>query len=325
MVERTLSNLTITEYTIYEASKCLRRSFLFSKNTVYNLFNDTQKIKKRTLTYIPYGESLKYEILKKIYYYTANILTTKMKLSFEEFKKFSLFIIEKEIKKNKDKTSRNNLRQSNYDKIKKEIILELDKHFLIINPYDFENNVDNFLTLSLNVEEVCTLATNRLRQDIKDKILKVDFKGVPSLKLEILGIEKLNDFSFNIIITSIFNINEDLIHNDYLLMIYFIYFKEFLKQESELKNKFGNDVFLNEIIVYNPLKIKRTRVDYSKTMGCFSFSDFLRLLKIYNDGLDFKNLDKNSCEYCENLSICLNKNTTMSKAKTIAIKNSKNT
>lgn len=325
MVERTLSNLTITEYTIYEASKCLRRSFLFSKYTVYNLFHDTQKIKKRTLTYIPYEESLRYEILKKIYYYAVSILVAKEKLSFEKFKKISLFIIDKEIKKNKDKTLKNNLRQSNYDKIKKEIILELDKHFLIINPYDFENNIDNFLTLSLNVEEVVTLALERLRDNIKDKMIKIDFKGIPTLKLEILGIEKLNEFSFNIIITSIFNINDDLIHNDYILMIYFIYFKNFLKEDGEFKKNFNENVFLNEIIIYNPLTIKRTKVDYKKTMGCFSFSDFLRLLKIYNDGLDFKNLDKISCEYCENIAICLNKNTTMSKAKTIAIKKSKNT
>lgn len=325
MVERTLSNLIITEYTIYEASKCLRRSFLFSKNTVYNLFNDTQKIKKRTLTYIPYEESLKYHILKKIYYYSASMLLNKKRLTFEEFKKFSIFILEKEIQNNKTKVKKNNLRQSNYDKIKKDIILELDKHFLIINPYDFENNINNFLTLTLNVEEIVNLAISRLRKQIADKILKINFNGVPNLKLEILGIEKINEFSFNIIITSIFDIKEELIHNNYLLMIYFIYFKDFLKKQSELKNNFNEDVFLNEIIVYNPLTIKRTRIDYKKTMGSFSISDFLRLLKIYNDGLDFKNLDKNSCDYCENIAICLNKNTTMSKAKTIAIKKSKNT
>ncbi|MGL5713200.1 hypothetical protein [Cetobacterium sp.] len=323
MVERTLSNLTITEYTIYEASKCLRRSFLFSKHTVYNLFQNAQKIKKRTLTYIPYDESLKYHILKKIYYYSVEILIKNGKLNFEEFKKFSIFIIEKEIQSNREKTSKNNLRQSNYNEIKKNIILELDKHFLIINPYDFEKSVSRFLSIDINSEEIINIGKNKLRKEIKDKILSVDFNGVPKLKLDILSIEKLNDYSFNIIMTSILNINYELIHNNYILAILFIYFKDIFDFEKNMNGIFNEYVFLNEIIIYNPLTMNRIKIEYKDIMGTFSLNEFIKLVKIYNDGLDFKNLNQNNCEHCENELICLNKNTTISKKKIIALKRNK--
>ena len=313
MVERTLSNMVINEYTIYEASKCLRRSFLLSKNTVYNLFKDDIKIKKRTRAYLHYEDSLEYSILKKIYYYTANILLKDNKISFDNFKKFSLLIIEKEIESNKKKALELNLNKSDYNRIRRKIIIELDKHFSIINHYDFENNISSFITLNINVKDVIDIALKPLRKKVSDKITNIEFKkGIPALKIDILAIEKINDFSFDLILTSILNINKDLIHTNYLISILFIYFKNLDKNNSIFKEHFHSNALLNNIVIYNPLTLKRHKISYSDITGTFSINEFIKLLKIYNESLDFKNLDKNSCNFCENISICKNKNTTMS-------------
>lgn len=312
ITQRNLNSMVFDEFFFIEYQRCQERAYRMSCiNGIRNILDDNNKNKPiRIKRYVPYSDTLKYLILKKIYFKTADILFKKGTITQEDFKNLSLVIIEKEIESNNKKINKPN---SHYNTIKNNIIKELESHFENISPYDFENVLYSFSTLKINLKKYLILRLASLKQTFQKNIPQFEWNGEPILKINIIGLQKKEKL-YNIVITYPGYINPKMLHRNIYVATIIQYAKLFLDKELGL--------FFNKLIVYLPLSLERIEIDYDDIAGVFQESEWFKILKNIVSGCTTKTNDTKYCEFCENNFFCYHRtNTTNKYIKNKIIKN----
>jgi hypothetical protein len=264
-------------------------------------FNEETKkfTSTRAKGYIHYSESLKYLILKKIYMVTASKLAAGEALTLEDFKKYSAYIIEKEIATNKRRMDKG---VEHYEEIKQKIIQELPEHFELLNIYDFENSIKNAFITKVDLKEYLKKIVSKLRKHILPSIPSLEQEGSPLLQMEIMSVNLTKD-NLDIVTTLMMDIDKDYIHRNFLVSILFNYFYYFMK--DEIINFFGTEKYtIRSVIIYNPLTLKRTNISFEDIKGTLVEMDLFRILKTFIENYSARTLDTRNCKFCENKRLC---------------------
>ena len=310
-----IDDLVLDEYFLYEYAKCQLRALMFSKKNYVTTLEDARtRTSKRykCKMYLHYDYSLKYKILKNIYYKCFSLI--KDGINFEEFKSLSLTIIQKEITANKKKAKNRN--QFYYDKIQRSIFSSLEDHFALINEYDMKDSIDAFITLKADLKPYLQYRQSTINPIYTPKLINIDWeqiKGNPVFLLNFINIKKDED-GISIVMTSPLNIDDELVHRNFYISfiiqyVYYFYPKE--KFKEILKNDNPN---INKLIVYYPLKLERKEYKFKDIVGVYQEMEMLKILKVFLEKLFVRTNDTTNCKYCENNIYCYHrtnaKNTT---------------
>lgn len=306
MLKRNWNNIIFDEFFFYEFSKCqFRAACIINKNLVRNQYCEkSKKIKPiKAKGYHHYNDTLVYLILKKISFVMVSKLTSQENVDLNWFKKTAAIIIEKEISFLSKKA--HNRTQKYFQKIREKVTAKLEGLFKLIDVYDFSNTIENCSIKKINLKEYLDSLKSRLSKHTLSVIPDFNFDdGAPYFKHEMLGVnlDEENE-SLEIVITHLFDLNDDTLHRNFFLNILFNYFyyveKDILNKKYDLEIK-----KVNKIIVYNPLTLKRKEVFFEEVKGTLSELDLFRIMKSYIDNNLSRSLDHSECPYCENKEYC---------------------
>lgn len=322
-----IDDVLFDEYFLYEYNKCQMRAFMFSKsNYVITLADfETKKDKKyKSKKYVHHDETLKYKILKNLYYKTFSMIVDKG-ISMDKFKELALVILEKEINLNKKKSR--NKRGAYYDGINKSIILNLEKHFNLINEFDMKDSIDSFISIKVDLKEYLQFRESKINPIYSSKLIKVDWdqvKGSPKFLLNFINLKKDED-GISIVMTSPLNIDDKLIHRNFYISFIIQYVYYFYPKEKLIKI-FGTDkVNINKLIVYYPLNFERKEYKFKDIVGVYQEMDMLRIIRIFLEKLYIRTNDTKECKSCENQDFCYHRtNAKTTSANNIIYRNAEN-
>lgn len=306
MLKRNWNQVIFDEFFFYEYSRCqFRAACMANPKLVRNQYcPKAEKIKPiRVKGYHYHDDTLKYLILKKILFTLVNTLINKDSVNLNWFKKTSALIIEKEISSISKKAHNRKLKY--FENIKEQIANQLENLFSLVDTEDFTNTLEDTLILKINLEEYITSLKSRLSKHTLSVIPDFDFsKGFPIFKHEILSVNyNQQEESLSLVISSIFEITDNMVHRNFILNILFNYYYYFIK--NELSKKYSINIkFMNKITVYNPLQNKKSIVYFEDLKGTLSELDLFRIMKTYIDNNTARTLNTSNCLFCENKEFC---------------------
>lgn len=302
-----IKDLVLDEYFLYEYVKCQLRAVMFSKKNYVITLNDynAKKDKKyKAKQYIHHNETLKYKILKNIYYKTFGVI--KKGINFEEFKNLSILIIQKEIDSNKKKAK---YTQTYYDKIQTEIFKELEEHFSIINEFDMSNSIDSFITLKANLRTYLQYRQSCINPKYTPLLVNIDWEqviGDPLFLLNFINIKK-NEDCIDIVMTSPLNIDDELVHRNFYISFIIQYVYYFYPKEKIIETFGKEKVNINKLIVYYPLKKERKEYSFKNINGVYQDTEIIRILRVILEKLFVRTNNTKECKFCENKEYCLHR------------------
>ena len=259
--------------------------------------NETTSFK--FLKYVPYGESLKYTMLKKIYFKTYDFIIKNKSISLLEFKKIFITIIEKEIENNKRKLFK---KEEHYNKIRNSVFKDIEKHYKNIIELDIVDSIYKLSSFKIDLKEYLKTRIDEIKDEYKKNIVNIDFDEIQNVtfKQEYISIQKNIDNSFNLIIVSPYKIIEKMVHKNCYIGTLLRYCSMFLSKELNLKFK--------NLIVYYPLEITRKIYTIHDIFNYFQEIDWLKILASFKNKLTITTNDNTNCEFCENSKLCFNNN-----------------
>lgn len=304
-----MKDVLIDEYFLYEYTKCQLRAFMFCKSNYVTDLPDSLKrknIKYKFKKYVPYDETLKYKILKNIYYKTFSLVKEKG-INFEEFRNLAILIIEKEIRANKKKAKTRT--ETYYEKIQKSIFKELEEHFNLINEYDMSDSIEEFVTLKANLKKYLQYRQGSLNPFYNKYILQINWeevKGEPLFLLNFINIKK-DDDGISIVMTSPLNIIDEMVHRNFYISFVIQYVYYFFPKEK-IREIFGKEyVNINKLIVYYPLKKERKEYSFKDINGVFQEIEMIRVIYTFLNKLAIRTQDTTMCKHCENKQYCFHR------------------
>lgn len=303
-----MKDVLIDEYFLCEYTRCQLRAFMFCKSNYVTTLCDLNKKKDkkyRAKKYIPHDDTLKYKILKAIYYKTFSMI--KGGINFEQFKELAILITEKEIKSNKKKAKTRS--DAYFDKIQKNIFKELEDHFNIINEYDMSESIEEFVTLKANLKKYLEYRRGSLNPYYNKLILEIKWEevvGEPFFLLNFINIKK-DDDGISVVMTSPLNIRDEMTHRNFYISFVIQYIYYFFPREK-IKEIFGEEyVNVNKLIVYYPLTKERKEYTFKDVNGVFQEIELLRILFVFLNKLAIRTLDTTNCKHCENKDYCFHR------------------
>lgn len=220
----------------------------------------------------------------------------------EEFKNMSLIIIEKEILQNQKRFSKD---RTHYEKIRNQILRELEKHFYNFFQYDTDNLVQSISKIKIDMKEYLETRKQGLRESFQKNIPSFEWDGVPKFKLEVLGVQKEENDLFNLIITCPFNIDDKLVHRNLFISTVIQFCLLNLSKQFNLH--------FNKLIVYFPLTIERKEFFYEDIVGVFQETEWFKIIKTIVSGCTAKAFDTTNCKFCENNFFCYHRTSSSNK------------
>lgn len=306
MLKRNWNNIIFDEFFFYEFSKCqFRGACMINKKLVRNQYCvEAKKIKPiKVKGYHHYDDTLKYLILKKITFVLSDALCKGDNISLNWFKKMAAIIIEKEISFISKKA--HNRSQRYFQAIRESVTEKLEGLFKLIDTDDFSDSLESCVIKKINLKEYLDSLTTRLNTHTLKIIPEFNFEsGSPLLKHEILSMNyKEEKESLEIVITHLFDLNDDTLHRNFFLNILFNHF--YYVEKNIMNKNFDIEIKrVDKIIVYNPLTLKRKEVLFEDVKGTLSEMDMFRIMKAYIDNNLSRSLNHSECPYCENKEFC---------------------
>lgn len=304
-----IKDILLDEFFLYEYTKCQLRSVLFAKqNYVGTLLDPLSKKSSRfkAKRYIPHDETLEYKILKTLYYKAFELIDNKG-LNFGNFKELAIIIIQKEINAVKRKNVKRT--QAYYDNIQKKIFTKLEDHFNLINEFDISNPIDKYITLKANLREYLIYRESTINFIRPEKVVSIDWNqidGNPLFLLNFICIKK-DDFGISIVMTSPFDIEDNMVHRNFYIsfIIQYIYY---FYPKDRLFEYFGDtQPNIDKLIVYYPLKLERKEYKFKDINGVYSEQEMNCMLRVILEKLYTRTYDTSQCKYCENREFCFHR------------------
>lgn len=327
MLKKNWNNVIFDEFFFYEFSKCqFRAACMINKKLVRNQYCDKAKKLKpiRVKGYHHYADTLKYLILKKITFVLVDKLCKGENADLNWFKKMAAIIIEKEISFISKKA--HNRKPRYFQTIKEQVTEKLEGLFKLIDTYDFSDALENCIIKRIDLKEYLDSLMDRLNRHTISAIPGFNFDdGIPLFKHEILGVNYCQEReSLEIIITHLFDLNDDMLHRNFFLNILFNHF--YYVEREILSKKYNIEIDrVDKIVVYNPLTLKRKEVFFEEVKGTLSEMDLFRIMKAYIDNNLSRSLDHSECPYCENKEFCEVRTRSINKEALKSVLRTKNT
>lgn len=307
-----MKGVNLTEFFLYEFSRCQFRAFSFIKeNHILKLADLTKGANKsisyRMKKYKPNEEMFKYIILKKIYYKSFEILLKHEKLTLDLFKNIFITIIEKEIKTYKKKYHI----KKEFEKFKSELFNEAEDYFLLINEFDANNSVDKFITYKINLKEYLEFKFSKINPVYTPNLPIIDWENVngePYFILNLINI-KADKNGLTIVMTSPLKVIPEMVHRNFYISFIIEYIYYFYPYNDELKKIFNTTqrININKLIVYYPLEKKREEYTFQQINGVLQAVEIARVLRIYLEKLYTRTNDTSLCYECENNEYCFHR------------------
>ena len=303
---------TITDLKLMKYFKCQYRGMIsLKRSSIFEMINPITKTKKKIRIPFGYanGEILYYRIYKSIFFKMFDELFKTKKVNYSTLKKIGMLIVEKTIIFNKKISTNLAIRQENYDEVKMKAFENLENILNLFLDNDLENSMNNCFTLNINAYDYLSKRIGELKNPyILEKLPKLNMDKLKEANLkisyDILSINKTGDNTASLVLVAPFDINEGMKHRFFWIATLFHYFNK-QYDEPEYNKFFLNGWFvISEIIVYNPLTLKRStfrEIDFSIS---FSEIEIMRFLIQTFDKIELRNMYSGECEYCECKTIC---------------------
>ena len=241
--------------------------------------------------YVPHGDTLKYTILKKIYFKAFDIMS-KRPLSLADFKAIAIIIIEKECRLNDDKIRKN---EGYYAKIKLKVIKEIEKHFKLLEPLDVIDSIKRNKRIKVDLKELLKEEVSNIKNTPIDAYL-IDEISECKFIFDCINIQREGEF-FNIVLTLPYDVNKEFVHRNCIIGTIIKYAVRMLSKELELD--------FAKLIVYYPLKLSREEYQLKDVLYTFQTGQWLKVLNSIKHKSTTTCIDNKHCKYCENNIWCL--------------------
>lgn len=139
-----------------------------------------------------------------------------------------------------------------------------------------------------------------------EKVVSIDWdkvEGNPLFLLNFISIKK-DDYGISIVMTSPFDIDDDMVHRNFYISFIIQYIYYFYPKEKILE-VFGNDKpNIDKLIVYYPLKLQRKEYRFRDINGIYSEQEMNAILRVILEKLYIRTYDTRQCRHCENNEFC---------------------
>lgn len=304
MLLKNFNNFMLDELFLHEFFNCQYRSSLSWSRTCLDVFdNDIGKFNKYWVKkYIPYGDTLYYIIMKKSLYKLIYDMKKGKTVSLELFKNIVILVCENEIKKNKSKLDKG---YKHYLNIKKRVINNTENLFDLVMVDDFIEGLEDFLTIKIDLKNYLESRKNKLSTLIQNSFPNLEWRGIPFFKIEIINIKKVSDTSFDIVLASILEPQDNLKHRSFFISFIIQYFYSFYSKSDFFLEKFKiGKPNINKVIVYNPLTLSRKTYTYEDINGIYQDLEMYKMLFIIINSVSVKNPNYQNCKMCEQNYVC---------------------
>lgn len=291
--QRKLSKREFDEFFWYEWNRCQERATRFSKNIARTVLNrDGSPTSRKMKMFIPYQEMLVYLILKKIYFKAFSIIKEKGKITYLDYKKMAIVIIEKEIMKNTNKAFKD---VHYYERIREQVYNLLNDNFKLIDQFDIQDSISMTRRLKIDLKELLLPAAIK-ENDKRENIEMLKEINECFYRLDYISIIPLSDCAFSMVVTLPYDIKDDMKQRHVILGTIIKYCHDILAKEI------GLEFF--SLVVYFPLTAERKVYLYDAFKYIYQFMEWVKVLRCIKDKLTTTSVDHKNCEFCENSVFC---------------------
>ncbi|MGL6121292.1 MAG: hypothetical protein ACRC0V_12400, partial [Fusobacteriaceae bacterium] len=296
------NNVSFDEFFFYEMDRCQYRAASMANSQYVRVVNNEQNNKPkrlRGLTYVPYKETLLALMSKKMLFVLFNELNKKGEANLNWFKKACVTIIEKEIKINSGKCTRD---RTYYNSIRIKATNLIELIFNKTNSADLEGSFSTCRIEKIDLAKFFALLKTKVSRGVGNSI--PDYEGIngfPLYKHEILSVN-IKEGTLEIVIPSIFQVNEEMKHRNFLYKMLFRHFAEMVDAITKETGIFVE--FVTTIVVYNTLTMERSIIHFNDVKNTFSEMDLIRTMNAYIGNNLSRTIDFSNCEFCESRRFC---------------------